>query len=96
MREQDKPREHVRSAPSAARAGLAGAVVFSFTDDWWRGGRQIEDWNMGLTTRERLPKESFQTTRKIFSAATSKLLVRNWGPRPLFFRVGAFCRKWWV
>src|SRR5262249_16868430 len=26
------------------RAGLAGAVVFSFTDDWWRGGEQVADW----------------------------------------------------
>ena len=24
----------------AFRGGLAGAVVFSFTDDWWRGGQQ--------------------------------------------------------
>jgi O-antigen biosynthesis protein len=33
------------------RAGLAGTVVFSFTDDWFRGGQQIEDWAFGLTTR---------------------------------------------
>ena len=27
----------------ACRAGLAGTVVFSSTDDWFRGGMQIED-----------------------------------------------------
>jgi O-antigen biosynthesis protein len=41
------------------RAGLAGMVVFSYTDDWYRGGMQIEDWGFGLTTRDRRPKESF-------------------------------------
>ena len=44
---------------SAFRGGLAGAVVFTFTDDWWRGGRQVEDWKMGLTTRDRQPKAAF-------------------------------------
>src|SRR6185295_11037813 len=27
---------------TAFRAGAAGAIVFSFTDDWFRGGLQIE------------------------------------------------------
>jgi GT2 family glycosyltransferase len=53
----------------AFRRGLAGAVVFSFTDDWWRGGVQVEDWKMGLTTREREPKQSFAVVRKMFSLA---------------------------
>src|SRR5208282_1413674 len=43
---------------AAFRRGLAGAIVFSYTDDWWRGGCQIEDWKMGLTTVEREPKAS--------------------------------------
>ena len=43
----------------ACRAGLAGTVAFSFTDDWFRGGMQIEDWGFGLTSRDRQPKESF-------------------------------------
>ena len=54
---------------SAFRGGLAGAVVFSFTDDWWRGGRQIEDWRMGLTTRDRQPKAAFRAVQKMFRAA---------------------------
>ncbi len=53
----------------AFRAGLAGAVVFSYTDDWWRGERQVEDWNMGLTTRERQPKESFSVVQQMFHLA---------------------------
>jgi O-antigen biosynthesis protein len=53
----------------AFRGGLAGAVVFAFTDDWWRSGRQIDDWAMGLTSRERLPKMAFATVQKMFRAA---------------------------
>ncbi len=49
--------------------GLAGLVVFSFTDDWFRGGVQIEDWFLGLTTRDREPKESFAIVRDSFAKA---------------------------
>ena len=51
------------------RAGLAGGVVFSFTDDWWHGGKQVEGWEMGITTRDRRPKESYTAVRKAFTAA---------------------------
>jgi len=54
---------------SAFRGGVAGTVVFSFTDDWFRGGQQIEDWGMGLTTKHRQPKESFWVVQKMFQAA---------------------------
>jgi len=54
---------------TACRAGLAGAVVFSFTDDWVAGGRQVEEWSMGLTTRARQPKDSFFAVQKMFRAA---------------------------
>ena len=53
----------------AFRGGLAGAVVFSFTDDWYHSGRQIKDWEMGLTTTAREPKESFGVVQKLFRAA---------------------------
>ena len=54
---------------SAFRGGLAGTVVFSFTDDWHRDGRQIEDWQLGLTTTSRLPKASFRAVQEKFRAA---------------------------
>ncbi|MCX7872027.1 MAG: glycosyltransferase [Verrucomicrobiae bacterium] len=49
--------------------GFAGAVVFSFTDDWFRGGYKITDWKMGLTTEERQPKQSFYTVQREFKQA---------------------------
>ena len=54
---------------TAFRGGAAGTIVFSFTDDWFRGGKAIEDWAFGLTTRARQPKESFQVVRRMFGAA---------------------------
>jgi glycosyltransferase involved in cell wall biosynthesis len=54
---------------SAYRAGLAGAVVYSFTDDWHKDGKNIVDWNFGLTTCERKPKDSFAIVKKQFAAA---------------------------
>ena len=53
----------------ACRAGLAGTIVFSFTDDWWRGGLQIDDWAFGLTTRDRQRKGSFQAVQRQYRAA---------------------------
>lgn len=54
---------------TAFRQGLAGLFVFSFTDDWFRNGIQIEDWTMGLTTREREPKPSFHAVQRAYSVA---------------------------
>jgi O-antigen biosynthesis protein len=54
---------------SAFRTGLAGTIVFSFTDDWHRHGQQIEDWGLGLTTRERNPKRAFAVVQESFGVA---------------------------
>lgn len=54
---------------STFRSGLAGTVLFSYTDDWFRGGHQIEDWAFGLTTRRREPKGSFRAVQRQFRAA---------------------------
>jgi hypothetical protein len=51
----------------AWRAGLAGTIIYSFTDDWFRGGRQVEDWAFGLTTRDRQPKASFHEVKRLYA-----------------------------
>lgn len=61
----------------AFRNGLAGTVVFSYTDDWFRGGMQIEDWAFGLTTRDRRPKESFAAVQKQYRLAPHFPLLRR-------------------
>lgn len=62
---------------TAFRSGLAGTVVFSYTDDWWRGGQQVEDWKMGLTTRDRQRKDSFRAVQKMFRLAPHFPLERH-------------------
>lgn len=47
-----------------ALAGLAGAFVFCWTDDWFTGGHAIEDWAFGITRRDREPKASYHTLRE--------------------------------
>ncbi len=54
---------------NAFRGGLAGAVVFTYTDEWYRDGRHVEDWRMGLVSKDRQPKESFGVVQKMFRAA---------------------------
>lgn len=51
------------------RSGLAGVVVFSFTDEWFKDGRAVENWSLGLTTADREPKPSFTAVKDMFAAA---------------------------
>ena len=41
-------------------SGCAGAIVFAWTDEWHRGGNEIEDWDFGLMTRDRQPKPALE------------------------------------
>jgi GT2 family glycosyltransferase len=47
-------------------AGAAGAVVFSWTDEWFRAGSQVDDWAFGITDLNRNPKPAAHTLRKAF------------------------------
>lgn len=47
-------------------SGCAGAFVFAWTDDWHRGGYDIDDWEFGLTDRLRQPKPALAAVRKVF------------------------------
>lgn len=56
-------------------AGAAGAVVFSFTDEWFAidrddpaGGAFVRDWAFGLVDAERRPKRAFSAGRAAFGA----------------------------
>lgn len=41
--------------------GCAGLFVFAWTDEWYRGGFEIDDWDFGLTDRQRNPKPAMST-----------------------------------
>lgn len=54
---------------TAFRSGCAGVILFSYTDQWHKDGRWIEDWRFGLTRADRTPKPAFEVVRKAFSLA---------------------------
>lgn len=47
--------------------GCAGTFVFAWTDEWHRGGFEVDDWDFGLTTRDREPKPALPTVSRVYS-----------------------------
>ena len=52
---------------SCFESGCAGVVVFSWTDEWHRGGADVEDWAFGITDRQRRPKPALNVVKKAFA-----------------------------
>ena len=48
-------------------AGCAGTFVFAWTDEWHRGGHDIQDWDFGLTDRQRRPKPALTAVCNAFA-----------------------------
>src|SRR5262249_18343462 len=65
---------HVRQA---FLLGLAGAFIFSWTDEWHTGGHPIQDWAFGITRADRSPKASCHTLRELFEQPTAALLPQT-------------------
>jgi len=53
---------------TAFAGGCAGAFVFSWTDEWYRQGHDVEDWGFGLTRADRSPKPALEAVRNAFAA----------------------------
>jgi GT2 family glycosyltransferase len=51
------------------REGACGAIAFAWTDDWWSGGFQVEDWAFGLVDAERRPKLALGGVEATFNGA---------------------------
>ncbi len=71
IREGERPQASILSWQIEAgfRNGLAGIVVYSFTDEWFKDGCEIEDWGFGLTNRFREPKPALERVRSVFAEA---------------------------
>jgi GT2 family glycosyltransferase len=52
---------------TAFAEGCAGTFIFAWTDEWYRGGADIEDWDFGLTTRDREPKPALEAVTKAYA-----------------------------
>ncbi|MHA3980124.1 glycosyltransferase [Halovulum sp. GXIMD14794] len=48
-------------------AGVAGAFVFAWTDEWHRSGHEITDWDFGLVDRDRHPKPALDAVSAEFA-----------------------------
>ena len=68
---------HVRAAFAE---GACGAVVYSWTDEWWRGGRRVDDWAFGLVDEARHPKPALAATERAFAAAPFPAEAREQWP----------------
>jgi GT2 family glycosyltransferase len=52
----------------AFATGAAGTFVFAWTDEWHRGGHDVDDWDFGLVDREREPKPALATVAHAYAA----------------------------
>src|SRR5438034_458605 len=52
---------------TAFSGGCAGLFVYAWTDEWFRGGEEVEDWKFGLTDKNREPKPALATVREAFT-----------------------------
>jgi GT2 family glycosyltransferase len=56
---------------SVVRGGLAGTILYAWTDEWHRGGMDILDWAFGLVKRDRTPKKALETVRQFYGKTGS-------------------------
>jgi len=61
----------------ATLMGLAGAFIFSWTDEWHTGGHPIQDWAFGITNADRSPKASCHALRETFESRPEALLTQT-------------------
>jgi O-antigen biosynthesis protein len=61
---------------AAFAGGVAGTFVFAWTDEWFTGGHQIEDWAFGLVDRERRPKPALDAVAQRYAGALPPALPR--------------------
>ena len=72
---RERPGRSPRGAfARALLLGLAGAFVFSWTDDWHTGGHPIEDWAFGITRADRTPKAAYHALQQVFQSTLTELL----------------------
>ena len=69
----DLVRWHIRTV---SRMGLAGTVIFSWTDEWFTGGHPIEDWKFGLLDARRQPRKALFEVQRLFKDAHRVPLAR--------------------
>lgn len=54
---------------AAFAEGACGSIAFAWTDEWWRGGQDVEDWAFGMVDRQRRPKPALSVVSRAFAEA---------------------------
>ncbi len=60
--------------------GCAGAFVFAWTDEWHRGGHDVDGWDFGLTDRHHKPKPALEAVTQAFARVPfpADIADRHW------------------
>lgn len=58
--------------------GLAGSVVFSWTDPFFQDGCLVDEWGFGLVDAERQPKPSYDVIRRRFATSVPFAPEKRW------------------
>ncbi len=65
--------EHVTTV---FEAGLAGTFIFSWTDEWFTDGIDVDDWAFGIVTKDRQPKLSYHALQPLLKNPERPLYQR--------------------
>ncbi|HEY8966882.1 MAG TPA: glycosyltransferase [Candidatus Methylacidiphilales bacterium] len=63
------------------QSGLAGTIVFSWTDEWFTDGIDVEDWAFGIVTKDRRPKAAYHALKPCLADPDRPLYERFPLPR---------------
>jgi glycosyltransferase involved in cell wall biosynthesis len=58
------------------QSGLAGTIIFSWTDEWFTDGVDVTDWAFGIVATDRRPKASYAALQPYFQDPSRPLHAR--------------------
>ncbi|MCP4846316.1 MAG: glycosyltransferase [Verrucomicrobiaceae bacterium] len=67
----DQARVIASGVDACIHGGVAGVLVFAFTDEWHRGGADVTGWEFGVFTRQREKKPSYDLLKSRFERMKS-------------------------
>ncbi|HUB65930.1 MAG TPA: glycosyltransferase [Candidatus Methylacidiphilales bacterium] len=78
IRHPEKEQAHLLAehVTSVFESGLAGTIIFSWTDEWFTDGVDVTDWAFGIVTRDRQPKLSYKTLQPLLKNPDRPLYQR--------------------
>jgi len=65
--EEEQARFLDREVRATFTQGCAGVFVYAWTDEWFRGGAEVTDWEFGLTRRDRAAKPALAAVKRAFA-----------------------------